>query len=201
MSSEDLSATRSVKTVGRLITLHTREDIPQKWRGSPFEELIGAHNFDKQIESSVEPRLLVVSCIEFRFRPIIPTGFAYVMRTAGGRLSNLTGAEFALSYVLSKGVKHIALVGHNDCGMTKVFQAKPKLVEALIEQGWDRSKAFEFIEQNAPRFAFDDEIDSLKQEYIQLKEIFKKVEVAPLLASLSSTRLHIPSWYAQIKES
>lgn len=105
-AASDLSATTSIKTVGRIMPLETPDDLPARWRGTPLEEFVAAHNFKGNIESCTNPRMLLVSCIEFRFRPIIPSGFSYVMRTAGGRLSNLNGAEFALSYVLSKGQTH-----------------------------------------------------------------------------------------------
>lgn len=194
-AASDLSATTSIKTVGRIMPLETPDDLPTRWRGTPLEEFVAAHNFQGDIESCTNPRMLLVSCIEFRFRPIIPSGFSYVMRTAGGRLSNLNGAEFALSYVLSKGVRHIALVGHNDCGMTKIGGMKPQLIQALVEQGWDRSKASDFIEKNMEQFSITDEIDSLKKEFMMLREEFKNVVIAPLFASLSSERLHLPSWY------
>ncbi|MBZ0188906.1 MAG: hypothetical protein K8F91_21865, partial [Candidatus Obscuribacterales bacterium] len=100
------------------------------------------------------------------------------------------------SYILAKGVRHIALVGHNDCGMTKVEEFKPKLIEALIEQGWEPEKASACIEENAERFAMSDEIDSLRKEFLRLKKSFNKVQIVPLFASLASTRLHLPSWYS-----
>jgi len=140
-----------------------------------------------------------VSCIEFRFAPQIPANFAYMIRTAGGRISNIPGSEFALAYILANGVRHIATVGHNDCGMTKVETFKPRLKEALVEQGWERDNAESFIEEHAETFAMKDEIDSLEFEFLRMRSLFKKVEIAPLFVSLSSSRLHLPAWYDQYK--
>ena len=195
MLPEELSATKSIKLVNRLLPINSKDDIPTNWRNTPFEDFIGIHNFDSPIESSDNPRLLIVSCIEFRFSLRIPSGFSYVIRTPGGRLTNLPGAEFAMAYILAKGVRHIALVGHNDCGMTKVFESTQKLQNALMEQGWDATRAQTFIDSHSSKFAIDDEIDSLKDEFNNLRKDFQNIEIAPLFASLKSNRLHYPQWY------
>lgn len=66
-------------------------------------------------------------------------------------------------------------------------------------QGWEKELAHDFIEENAERYAMKDEIDSLEFEFIRLRSLFKKVEIAPLFVSLSTTRLHLPTWYNQYK--
>lgn len=195
MDRSHLSATQSSRFGTRITPLSSRADLPPRWLGSPIEDFVAAHNFDKPIEGGTDPRLLIVSCIEYRFSPSVPHSFAYVMRTAGGRLSHESGSEFALSYILAKGVRHIAMIGHNDCGMTKVPQFKPNLVKALVEQGWEEAKAQTFIDDNADRFAMDDEIESLEREYTRMRELFKNVEIAPLFVSLASSRLHMPNWF------
>lgn len=194
MSRKELSATQSSSYGTRLSLIKEPADIPEQWRASPIEEFIGAHNFDKPIEGSDHPRLLIVSCIEYRFSPQIPHTFAYVMRTAGGSLKNL---EFPLSYILAKGVRHVVLVGHNDCGMTKVPMFKPNLIGALVEQGWDEERAKQLIESQADSYFISDEIDGLKNEYEQLRHNFKHIEIAPLFVSIASTRFHIPKWFLQ----
>lgn len=190
-----LSVTQSHKFKSRLQQINDKGEMPKRWQGTPIEEFIAAHNFDAKIAAGTEPKLLIVSCIEYRFQPHVPRNFAYVIRTAGGRISRIAGNEFALAYILAKGVRHIALVGHNDCGMTKVHDFKPNLVQALVEQEWEPTRAQEFIDQYAEDFAIKDEIDSLEHEFIRLKGLFKHVEVAPLFVSLSSVRLHVPAWF------
>lgn len=122
-----------------------------------------------------------------------------MIRTAGGRVSHIPSSEFAFAYILANGVRHITIVGHNDCGMTKVHAFKPRLIEALVDQGWERENAETFIEENADRFAMKDEIDSLEFEFNRLRGLFKKVEIAPLFFSLSSSRLHLPTWFDAYK--
>lgn len=195
MSYKHLSATQSFSYGNRLTQLMSREQLPERWKNTPIEEFIAAHNFETPIAAGVDPKLLIVSCIEYRFQPDVPPGFTYVIRSPGGRMSHLAESEFALSYIFAKGVRHIALVGHNDCGMTKVDAFKPNLVQALVDQGWEQSKANDFIENNANQFRMDDEIDALQTEFLSLSSQFNNVEIAPLFVSLASTRLHLPNWY------
>ncbi len=189
---DPLGVTQSVKFNTRLTSIDTPEDIPAHWVDTPIADLIGSHNFGIEIKPSGEPRMLISTCIEFRYRPAVPSHYAYVIRRASGRL---IGSEFSLVYALSRGVKHLVLIAHNDCGMTQVSQHKPAMIAALVDQGWDAERAEEFVAMHAGRYHIEDEVDSLKREFYRLKRLFKRVEIAPLFVSLSSNRLHIPNWY------
>lgn len=192
---DSLRVTTNPSCDGRLAPIQLKSDVPERWRKTPIESLILAHNFDEPIESQAQPKLIVATCIEYRFVPKIPSSFAYVIRRASGRL---IGSEFSLAYVLAKGVKHMALVGHNDCGMTKVLEHKDAMIGALVEQGWHPERATEYINQQAGRYMIADEIDTLKQEYLRLKRLFSKMEIAPLFISLANGKLYIPNWYLQL---
>jgi len=189
---DPLGVTQSVKFNTRLTSIDTPEDIPTNWIGTPIADLIGSHNFGTEIKVTGEPRMLISTCIEFRYRPAVPSQYAYVIRRASGRL---IGSEFSLVYALSRGVKHVVLIAHNDCGMTQVSLHKPAMIAALVDQGWDAERAEEFVSMHAGRYHIEDEVDSLKREFYRLKRLFKNVEIAPLFVSLSSNRLHIPNWY------
>lgn len=176
----------------KLFELRFSMDIPRHWVGTPIESFIQSQNFGYPLEAHAEPQLLIASCIEFRFALAVPAMYAYVIRTAGGRL---LGSEFAVGYVLSRGVKHLLLIAHNDCGMTKVAEHAPHIVDAFVKQGWKRSLAEEFVQSHASRFAIRDELEGLEQEYHRLKRLFKDVHVAPLFLNLSDRHVHIPKWY------
>lgn len=180
---------------GRLVPIETESDVPERWRGSPIETLILANNFEKPIETTGDPHLLLITCIEFRYQPKLPASFAYVIRRAGGRL---IGSEFSLAYAMAKGVRHIALVGHNDCGMTKVAENRQPMVDALVEQGWYKDRAEDFVDMHASRYAITDELDSLKREYLRLRRLFHKIEIAPLFVSLANGKMYMPGWYLQM---
>lgn len=192
--NNNLGVTHNIKLNTRLTRIDKPEDIPEHWQNTPISDIIGAHNFNHEIAVTGEPKMLISTCIEFRFRPEVPSNYAYVIRRASGRL---IGSEFSLVYALSRGVKHVALIGHNDCGMTKVSFHKAAMIKALIEQGWDAERAEEFITMHAGRYHIEDEVDSLRKEFVRLKRLFKNVEIAPLFVSLSSNKLHIPNWYSE----
>lgn len=179
----------------KLFEIRFSMDIPRRWLGTPIEAFIQSQNFGYPLEPHAEPQLLIASCIEFRFALAVPAMYAYVIRTAGGRLQ---GAEFALGYVLSKGVTNMLLIAHNDCGMTKVAQHRREIVDAFVGQGWKRELAEEYVNSHVDRFAIRDELEGLEQEYYRLKKLFKNVRVAPLFLDLSDRHVHIPKWYHEL---
>jgi carbonic anhydrase len=176
----------------RLVDLNSADAIPAEWRNTPFEALILSANFSMPISVTGKPELLIATCIDFRYALPIPRMYAYVTRGAGGRL---IGSEFSIAYVLSKGVEHVALIAHNDCGMTQVQQNAPKMIEALTNQGWDDQKAIELVTNHTPTYEIDDELDALKVEYERLKQLFPKLNIAPLFVCLADTKLYLPLWY------
>lgn len=182
---------------GRLQEINSIYDIPYEWRNSPIEKLICSENFGQKIEAGTTPELLIAACIEFRYALPIPRMFAYVIRRAAGRLM---GSEFSLAYILSAGVRHFVLIGHNDCGMTKVLKKQGDLINALIEQGWPRDRAEDFVHAQSERHMMKDEIDGLRREYIRLRRLFKKVTIAPMFVDLADTKLFIPTWYNDLRD-
>lgn len=182
---------------GRLQEINSIYDIPYEWRNSPIEKLICSENFGQKIEAGTKPELLIAACIEFRYALPIPRMFAYVIRRAAGRLM---GSEFSLAYILSAGVRHFVLIGHNDCGMTKVLKKQDDLINALIEQGWPRDRAEDFVHFQSERHMMKDEIDGLRREYVRLRRLFKKVTIAPMFVDLADTKLFIPTWYNELRE-
>jgi carbonic anhydrase len=180
---------------GRLQPISSPGDIPLEWRKTPIEKLINSENFGHKIEEGSGPELLIAACIEFRYALPIPRMFAYVIRRASGRL---VGSEFSIAYVLAAGVRHFALIGHNDCGMTKIPEKQHDMIRALVNQGWPDDRAEDFVHSQSARHMMKDELDGLKREYIRLRRLFKKVVIAPLFVDLLDTQLFIPNWYSSL---
>lgn len=182
------------ETQHRLIDLRSSADIPARWHNTPIENFIQAQNFDYPLHPHAEPQVLISTCIEFRYSLPVPARYAYVIRTAGGRL---IGQEFAVGYAISRGVRNILLIAHDDCGMAKV--GSPHNAEAiscsLVDQGWSKEKADEFVKHQSLKAAIGDEIDALEEEYHRLKRIFKKIHVAPLFLTLADRHVYLPKWY------
>jgi carbonic anhydrase len=181
----------------RLKPIKTAEEIPAPWQGTPIGKLIQAHNFDVPIAATGKPELLVATCIEFRFQPRVPSFYAYIIRRASGRV---IGAEFTVAYALAKGVKHMALIGHNDCGMTKVAPNAEVMIDALVAQEWPREEAEAYVKAQGPRHAITDEVDALRDEYMRLRRLFRHIEIAPLFAALGNDKLYVPNWYYELAD-
>ncbi|MBX9693476.1 MAG: hypothetical protein K2Z81_13895 [Cyanobacteria bacterium] len=175
----------------QLISIESKLDIPAEWQNTPIENLIMAQNFGWPIQSTGRPELLIATCIEFRYALPVPRMYAYVIRRASGRV---IGSEFSVGYTLANGVKYLAIIGHNDCGMSKVYDKAPGVVDALLEQGWQRSDAETYIQKQLARHAISDELIALRDEYIRLRQIFRKLIIAPLFVCLHDSRLYIPKW-------
>jgi len=177
---------------GRLVDIETPKHVPEYWKGTPVENLLLAQNFNKKIDAAGRPELLIATCIEFRYALPIPSMYAYVIRRASGRL---IGSEFSLAYVLSRGVDYVVMIGHNDCGMTKVPEAASAMADALVREGWHRDRAEEFIRYQSARYKMEDELSALEHEYIRLRRLFKRVRFAPLFVCLADQKLYIPKWF------
>lgn len=154
-----------------------------------------AQNFGWPIQGSGKVELLISTCIEFRYALPIPRMYAYVIRRASGRVM---GSEFSVGYTLAQGVKYLALIGHNDCGMAKAHANAPRVVQALVDQGWEQEIAQLYVERQIKRHAISDELDALRDEYIRLRKIFRKLTIAPLFVCLHDSKLYLPSWYEEI---
>lgn len=178
-----------------LTAIETREDIPKEWQNTPIQCLIMSQNFGWPIQSSGKVELLISTCIEFRYALPIPRMYAYVIRRASGRV---IGSEFSVGYTLSQGVRYLALIGHNDCGMSKVYEKAPGVVQAFVDQGWSKDVAEKYVQKQAARHAIKDEVGSLKDEYIRLKQIFRKLVIAPLFVCLHDSKLYVPTWYQNL---
>jgi carbonic anhydrase len=177
-----------------LIEIVDRDDIPLELRDSPVEALIMCLNFGWPVPQSSKPQLLVSTCIEFRFSLPMPRMHSYVIRRASGRL---VGSEFTVGYCMSQGVSHVAMIGHNDCGMTRASQSASKLVDSYVNQGWSRKAAQDFVDRQLSRYHMKDELSGLEEEYERLRTIFKKLVIAPLFVSLYDSRLYLPKFYVE----
>ena len=113
----------------RLISINQYSDIPEKYRKTPISKLIEYHNLNKAFESYNTAQLLVGMCMDNRKHLHIPDNFSYIIRTGG---ANLRYSEFKVSYAIAVGgVKTLALIGHNNCGMVNLVARKDLFIENL----------------------------------------------------------------------
>lgn len=178
MNSSRLKAVRSVA------------DLPKAVRKTPFADLFLYHNFGKPFKAYDRARLLVCMCMDNRKQLRLPDNFAYILRTGGG---NIRYSEFKISYAVGVGgVRHIAMIAHDNCGMSNLFSKREAFVKGLVKNaGWSRKKAMDYFVTYAPLFEIGNEIDFVVAEARRLNFKYPKVKVLPMFYRLADGRLYL----------
>ncbi|MGH2550264.1 MAG: carbonic anhydrase [Thermomicrobiales bacterium] len=173
----------------KLIETNKPEDILPVYRDTPVEELLRYHNFREPRPTDNEtPKMFIAMCIDFRKFLVVPNDYAYIMRTAGARLR---GNEFELLYAIAVGgVSTVVLIGHTDCGMTRVINQRDQFVTGLGERaGVSEETASEIFDTFAPEYAIEDPVKAMVAEAIMLRGLLKGVMIAPLLYRVNDDKL------------
>lgn len=174
----------------RLIPIKTENDIPQEYRNNPIGRLLEYHNLGRPFESYQSAQLLIGMCMDNRKHMTIPDNFSYIIRTGG---ANLRYSEFKVSYAIGVGkVNHLALIGHNHCGMVNLVARKNDFVNGLVEvAGWEKEKAEEQFMNYAPMFEIGNEIDFTLSEVQRLRKRYPKIQIAPMIYLVEDNRLYL----------
>jgi carbonic anhydrase len=174
----------------RLTTIKSKEDIFPQYRDTPIGLLLEYHNLGRPFDSYDNAKLLIGMCMDNRKHLTIPDNFAYIIRAGG---ANLRYSEFKVSYAISVGrLNHIALIGHNNCGMVNLVDRREQFINGLVEvAGWDRERAEEHFKHFAPKYEIGNEIDFIASEAIRLRNQYPKVQVAPMLYLVEDNKLYL----------
>jgi len=104
--------------MNQLVDIKKREDIFPEYRHTPIGLLLEYHNLNRPFDTYAQAQLLIGMCMDNRKHLHIPDNFSYIIRSGG---ANLRYSEFKVSYAIAVGeVQHIALIGHNNCGMVNL---------------------------------------------------------------------------------
>lgn len=165
------------------------EDIFPHMLNTPLGLLLEYHNLGRPFDTYDKAQLLVGMCMDNRKHLRIPDNFSYIIRTGGG---NLRYSEFKVSYAIGVGgIRHIALIGHSNCGMVNLVQRKDRFVEGLMDNaGWDRHHAEEHFNQFAPLFEINNEIDFLLSEAKRLRTRYPKICIVPMFYRTEDNMLY-----------
>lgn len=174
----------------KIVCIASAEDIPPQIRETPFAHLLEFHNLNKPFSTYETAELAIVMCMDNRKQLNLPPRFAYILRTAGARI---TGHEFKLSFVIGFGdIKFVALISHTNCGMVKLSDKRQKVVDGLVKNaGWTKAAAEKHFDSFAPSFEIHDEVDFVASEAKRLKKQFPLIEFAPFLYKVDDNRLYL----------
>jgi carbonic anhydrase len=119
----------------------------------------------------------------------IPDNFAFIIRSGG---ANLRYSEFKVSYAIGVGqVSHIALIGHNNCGMVNLISRKNEFVNGLVNSaGWERDRAEEHFFHFAPLFEIGSETDFILSETKRLRLRYPGIQIAPTFYLVDDNKLY-----------
>ena len=173
-----------------LISVTSSGDIPAEFRQTPIGLLLEYHNLNKPLDTFDKAQLLVGMCMDNRKHLHIPDNFAFIIRSGG---ANLRYSEFKVSYAIAVGeVNHIALIGHNNCGMVNLISRKKEFINGLVTfAGWETERAEEHFMHFAPMFEIGNETDFILSETKRLRLRYPKVIIAPLIYLVEDNKLYL----------
>jgi carbonic anhydrase len=175
--------------VSREVAVTQREDIFPEYRDTPIGKLLEYHNLDRPFDTYTQAELLVGMCMDSRKHLHIPDNFTFILRAGG---ANLRPSEFKVSYAVGVGgVRHIALIGHTNCGMVNLMARREPFVQGLVDAGWEALEASEHFYHFAPIFEVGDEVEFVLGEAKRLRRRYPKVQVAPMLYRVEDNRLYL----------
>ncbi len=176
--------------MNRLQSVLSKSDIFPEYRHSPVGLLLEYHNLKRPFDTCNKADLLIGMCMDNRKQLHIPDNFAFIIRSGG---ANLRYSEFKVSYAISVGkVKHVVLIGHNNCGMVNLFARKEIFIRGLVDAaGWDREWAEEHFMHFAPMFEIGNEIDFLLSEVKRLRLRYPKICFAPMFYQIEDNLLYL----------
>lgn len=176
--------------MNRLVSVTKSEDIFPIYRNTPISLLLEYHNLGCPFDSYSKAELLIGMCMDNRKHLHIPDNFAFIIRSGG---ANLRYSEFKVSYAIAVGqVRHIALIGHNNCGMVNLISRKDEFIKGLIERaGWQPELAEEHFHHFAPIFEIGNEIDFVLSEAKRLRLRYPKILIAPMLYRVEDNLLYL----------
>ncbi len=173
-----------------LLAIKTPSAIPDVYRNSPIGLLLEYHNGMRAFDEYTSAQLLVGMCMDNRKHLRMPDNFAYIIRAGG---ANLRYSEFKVSYAIAVGgIRSIALIGHNHCGMVNLIARREQFIQGLIDNaGWERAWAEQHFMHFAPMFEIGSEIDFVLSEAKRLRLRYPKIQVAPLLYRVEDNFLYL----------
>ena len=181
---------KDVTSKYQLIDICNEKDIPCNLLNTPISDLLKYHNLSAEFKEYEAAQMAIVMCMDNRKQLNIPGKFAYILRTAGARI---TGSEFKLSFVIGfADIKYVALIAHTNCGMVNLTSKKEKFVGGLIKNaGWTKEQAENHFNSFAPFFEIENEKDFIVSESKRLKEKYSLIIFVPMLYNVDDNRLYV----------
>ncbi len=173
----------------KLLSIQSKEDILPEYQHTPIGLLLEYHNLDRPHQTYEKAELLVGMCMDNRKHLHMPDNFAFIIRSGG---ANLRYSEFKVSFAVAIGqVRHIALIGHNHCGMVNLISRKEEFINGLVETGWKKERAEEHFTHYEPMYEIGSETDFILSETKRLRYRYPNIKIAPMLYLVENNKLYL----------
>jgi carbonic anhydrase len=175
--------------MNQLLSIQTFDNILPEYRQTPVGLLLEYHNLNRSFDAYDKAQLLIGMCMDNRKHLHIPDNFAFIIRAGG---ANLRYSEFKVSYAIAVGqIKHIVLIGHDNCGMVNLISRRDEFVNGLVETaGWQQERAREHFTHFAPMFEIGNETDFILSEAKRLRKVYPKITIAPMFYKVNDNKLY-----------
>jgi len=172
----------------KFVEVNSGNDILPEYRGTPIGLLLEYHNLNRRFCVYEHAQMLVGMCMDNLKSLWIPDNFAFVIRSGG---VNLFYHEFQVSYAIGVGgVRYIALIGHNQCGMVELVDRKEEFVNGLMRNaGWSEDTARMHFDNLSPFFEIGNAVQFLVSEVQRLRKRYPKVQIAPLFYNIETGKI------------
>ena len=176
--------------MNKLIDIKKYEDIPALYQKTPLGLLLEYHNLGKQFEAHSSAELLIGMCMDNRKQLRLPQNFSFIVRIGG---TNIKPNQFHISYAVGVGgVRHIALIGHTQCGMVNIADRKEKFIQGMISNaGWTQAQAEEHFAQWEPICEIGNEVEFIKNKAQLLQSQYPNILIAPLIYKIEDQQLYL----------
>lgn len=177
---------------GTLIKINEENQIPDHYRNTPIGKLLSYHNLNTPFTNYQKAELLIGMCMDNRKHLNIPDNFAFIIRSGG---ANLRYSEFRVSYAIAVGdLRHLVLIGHNNCGMVNLMARKDQFIQGLITNaGWTREEAEDHFYHYEPIHEIGNEIHFILSETNRLRLRYPKITIAPMMYLVEDNSLYLIS--------
>ena len=175
--------------MNQLIPINTAEDILPEYRNTPIGLLLEYHNLGHEFQTYQNAQLLIGMCMDNRKHLNMPDNFAFIIRSGG---ANLRYSEFKVSFAIAiGGVRHLALIGHTQCGMVNLYSKRENFINGLVEIGWSHAEAEAHFTHFSPMYEIGSEKHFILTEVKRLRLRYPKIQIAPMLYRVEDNRLYL----------
>lgn len=168
-----------LKTRLTLLPVVSADDVLPQYRQTPVGLLLEYQNLNRSFDTYPTAQLLVGMCMDNRKMLRVPDNFAYILRAGG---ANFQRHQFKMSFAIAiGGVRALAIIGHDQCGMVGLRQRREAFVHGLVANaGWSAEDAAAHFDKYAADFEIHDAGEFVCAEAVRLRQYYPKVLVAPL---------------------